>query len=85
MLHSSQSKMRSTHRKKVRITKAKNNNVNMNNVKFLLCRNSRSLKHCSHDTINKGPYKKTERAFRETSSPIMSLKERGRTTCCRKC
>jgi hypothetical protein len=26
--------MRSTHQKKVRITKAKNNNVNMNNVKF---------------------------------------------------
>jgi hypothetical protein len=53
--------MRSTHRKKVRITKAKNNNVNMNNVKFP-ARNSRSL-HVAN-TINKGPYK-TERAFRK--------------------
>jgi hypothetical protein len=55
--------MRSTHRKKVRITKAKNNNVNMNNVKFPAMPYSRSLATVAN-TINKGPYKKQKEHFR---------------------
>jgi hypothetical protein len=51
----------------------------MNNVKFLLCRNSRSLKQPAYNTINKGP--KTEHFMKHHPNNEFKRAWSSRTTC----